>query len=146
MIGFGLHNRKSCLDVLEPQLASLAQVDGWKGLDLGGIGGTDHLSFFSAGRAGLRVPAGHGQYRLTHHTQSDTFDKAKEPSLIQGAQVMSVTVMRVANLPELLRGSEKTKQPQMDTDETQIKRKMIVLVDPCFIRVHIRGYSFLLSL
>ena len=34
------------------------------------------------------------EYRLTHHTQSDTFDKAKEPNLIQGAQVMAVTAMR----------------------------------------------------
>ena len=42
------------------------------------------------------------EYRLTHHTQTDTFDKAKEPNLIQGAQVMAVTAMRVANLPELL--------------------------------------------
>ena len=42
------------------------------------------------------------EYRLTHHTQSDTFDKAKEPNLIQGAQVMAVTAMRIANLPELL--------------------------------------------
>ena len=42
------------------------------------------------------------EYRLTHHTQSDTFDKAKEPNLIQGAQVMAVTAMRVANLPDLL--------------------------------------------
>jgi carboxypeptidase Q len=102
VIGFGLHNRKSCLDVLEPQLASLSQVDGWKGLDLGGIGGTDHLSFFSAGVPGFACRQDMDEYRLTHHTQSDTFDKAKEPSLIQGAQVMSVTVMRVANLPELL--------------------------------------------
>jgi hypothetical protein len=42
------------------------------------------------------------EYRLTHHTPSDTFDKAKEPNLVQGAQVMAVTAMRVANLPDLL--------------------------------------------
>jgi hypothetical protein len=39
---------------------------------------------------------------LTHHSQSDTFDKAKEPNLIQSAQVLAVTAERVANLPELL--------------------------------------------
>ena len=42
------------------------------------------------------------EYRLTHHSQSDTLDKAKEPDLVQGAQVMAVTAMRVANLPDLL--------------------------------------------
>jgi hypothetical protein len=42
------------------------------------------------------------EYKLTHHTQSDTFDKAKAPNLIQGAQVMAVTALRVANLPDLL--------------------------------------------
>jgi hypothetical protein len=29
-------------------------------------------------------------------------DKAKEPDLVQGAQVMAVMAMRVANLPSLL--------------------------------------------
>jgi hypothetical protein len=29
-------------------------------------------------------------------------DKAKEPDLIQGAQVLAVAAMRVANLPQLL--------------------------------------------
>ncbi len=40
--------------------------------------------------------------RLTHHTQSDTFDKAKEPNLVQGAGVIAVTATRIANLPDLL--------------------------------------------
>ena len=39
---------------------------------------------------------------FTHHSQSDTLDKAKEADLIQGAQVMAVTGLRVANLPSLL--------------------------------------------
>ena len=42
------------------------------------------------------------EYRLTHHTQTDTFDKAKEPNLVQGAQCMAVTAMRIANMPDLL--------------------------------------------
>jgi hypothetical protein len=42
------------------------------------------------------------EYRLTHHTQTDTFDHAKGPNLVQGAQVLAVTAVRAANLPELL--------------------------------------------
>ena len=42
------------------------------------------------------------EYRFTHHSQSDTLDKAKEPDLVQGAQVMAVTALRVANLDMML--------------------------------------------
>ncbi len=102
VFGFGLHGRTSVRDVLEPQLTSLLQVDGWKGLDMRGMGGTDHLSFHAVGVPGFACLQDIDEYRLTHHTQSDTFDKAKEPNLIQGAQVLSVAIMRIANLPELL--------------------------------------------
>jgi len=69
---------------------------------LKGSGGTDHLSFEDAGVPGFACNQDIDEYRLTHHTQSDTFDKAKGPNLIQGAQVLAVTAVRVANLPELL--------------------------------------------
>ncbi len=100
--GFGLHGRKQALAVLEPQLVSLTKFQGWKGLDLGGVGGTDHLSFLPVGVPGFACRQDIDEYRLTHHTQSDTFDKAKEPNLIQGAQVLAITATRIANLPELL--------------------------------------------
>jgi hypothetical protein len=100
--GLGLHGRTSVRDVLEPQLGTLSQITGWKGLDMRGTGGTDHLSFHAVGVPGFACLQDIDEYRLTHHTQSDTFDKAKEPNLIQGAQVLTVTLMRIANLPELL--------------------------------------------
>jgi hypothetical protein len=100
--GFGMQERRSCLDVLEPELATLAELDGWIGLSLRRMGGTDHLPFNSAGVPGFACMQENDEYRLTHHTQSDTFDKAKEPNLIQGAQVMAVSAMRIANLPELM--------------------------------------------
>jgi carboxypeptidase Q len=97
-----MQERKSCLEILEPELGTLAELDGWTGLSLRRMGGTDHLPFNSAGVPGFACQQENDEYRLTHHTQSDTFDKAKEPNLIQGAQVMAVTAMRIANLPELL--------------------------------------------
>jgi len=100
--GLGLHGRQSVLDLLAPQLSSLSGVEGWKGLDMRGTGGTDHLSFHAAGVPGFACLQDIDEYRLTHHTQSDTFDKAKEPNLVQGAQVLSVAVTRIANLPDLL--------------------------------------------
>ena len=41
-------------------------------------------------------------YRIAHHTSADTLDMAHEPDLIQGAQVMAVTALRLANREEML--------------------------------------------
>ena len=88
--------------VLEVELATLKELNGWKGLNMRNQGGTDHLSFRGTGVPGLACDQETDEYRYTHHTQSDTFDHAKPANLIQGAQVMAVTILRVANLPELL--------------------------------------------
>jgi len=101
--GFGVLGRENCKVILDRELAGLKRLDGWQGLTTGGLrGGTDHWSFHQAGVPGFACNQEVDEYRLTHHTQSDTFDKAKEPNLIQGAQVMAVTALRIANLPELL--------------------------------------------
>jgi hypothetical protein len=101
--GFGVLGRESCKAILDVELAGLKAVEGWQGLTAGGIrGGTDHWSYHTAGVPGFACNQEIDEYRLTHHTQSDTFDKAKEPNLVQGAQVMAVTALRIANLPELL--------------------------------------------
>jgi hypothetical protein len=102
VFGFGMQGRKAMIPFLEPHLDSLRSLEGWKGLDPGRINGTDHQSFEAAGVPGFACRQDTDEYRLTHHTQSDTFDKAKEPNLIEGAQVMAVTAVRIANLPELL--------------------------------------------
>jgi hypothetical protein len=102
VLGFGTHGQEKVKAVMEPELETLKSMDGWKGLDLGGIGGSDHQSFHGSGVPGFACRQDIDEYRLTHHTQSDTFDHAKEPNLVQGAQVMAVTAMRVANMPELL--------------------------------------------
>jgi hypothetical protein len=102
VLGFGTHGQEKVKAVMEPELETLRSMEGWKGLDLGGIGGSDHQSFHGSGVPGFACRQDIDEYRLTHHTQSDTFDHAKEPNLVQGAQVMAVTAMRVANMPELL--------------------------------------------
>jgi hypothetical protein len=70
--------------------------------------GTDHLSFLPYGVPGFnfdQLPRG---YNHTHHSQSDTFDKAIAGDLKQAAAVMAVTAYELANLPELLpRGSKR---------------------------------------
>jgi len=101
--GFGLLGREQVRKILEPELATLKEVDGWKGLIMGGItAGTDHWPFHQEGVPGFACTQDMYEYRLTHHTQSDTFDKANEPNLIQGTTVMAITALRIANLSELL--------------------------------------------
>lgn len=101
VLGFGLQGREAIKPILDRELVALKAL-GFTGVTLRGSGGTDHLSFEDVGVPGFACNQDIDEYRLTHHTQSDTFDKAKEPNLIQGAQVLAVSAVRIANLPELL--------------------------------------------
>ncbi|MFO0936766.1 MAG: M28 family peptidase [Gemmataceae bacterium] len=102
VLNFGVLGREEMRKVLAPELTTLKAVN-FEGLVSGGMGGgTDHASFNAVGVPGMACFQEADEYRYTHHTQSDTFDKAKHPNLIQGAQVMAVTAFRTANLPDLL--------------------------------------------
>ena len=112
--GIGVQGREVVKPILDAELASLKDL-GFKEVNLRRMGGTDHCSFEQAGVPGFAVQQDMGEYRFTHHSQSDTLDKAREADLIQGAQVMAVTALRVANLPELLpreRAGRGKKEPE----------------------------------
>src|SRR5205814_1013327 len=96
-----LHSREVVKTILEKELTSLKPL-GLTELSMRGMGGTDHMSFDKVGVPGFAVQQDMAEYRLTHHSQSDTLDKANEADLIQGAQAMGVTALRVANLPTML--------------------------------------------
>ena len=96
--------------VLEKELAILKDLK--VEVVVGTQGGTDHLSFASAGVPGFAFHQDPAEYYLTHHTQSDTLDKARWDDLIQGSQVMSITAMRVANLPEMLPRKQTQRGPR----------------------------------
>jgi hypothetical protein len=64
--------------------------------------GTDHLSFLPYGVPAFNFDQLRRGYNHTHHSQSDTYDKAIEGDLKQAAAVMAVTAFELANLPELL--------------------------------------------
>jgi Zn-dependent M28 family amino/carboxypeptidase len=99
--GIGLQGRESVKPILEPELVSLKEL-GCADINLRSMPGSDHQSFEAAGVPGFAAQQDWAEYRFTHHSQSDTLDKAKEPDLIQGAQVLAVAALRVANLPQLL--------------------------------------------
>jgi hypothetical protein len=115
--GIGLQGRDILKPIFESELVSLKEL-GLKEINLRSMGGTDHVPFDRAGVPGFAVQQDMSEYRLTHHSQSDTFDKAHEADLIQGAQVVAVTAMRIANRLALLPRDRK-EQPSRRTAEAQ---------------------------
>jgi hypothetical protein len=99
--GVGAGGRPGLAGILERELVSLKQL-GVTDFKRPSMGGSDHMSFSRAGAPGLMLVQDMSTYTYTHHTQADTLDAANEPNLIQGAQVLAVTAMRVANLNVLL--------------------------------------------
>jgi carboxypeptidase Q len=64
--------------------------------------GTDHLSFDEMGIPGFFCMQDPAEYRFTHHSQTDTFDKVWKDDLNQGAQVLATFAYNTAQLPTLL--------------------------------------------
>jgi carboxypeptidase Q len=64
--------------------------------------GTDNLSFDEVGVPGFWCLQAVAEYRLTHHSQSDTFDKVWKDDINQGAQVLAAWAFNTANLPGML--------------------------------------------
>ena len=90
---------------MEKELASLKEL-GVTTFSARAGGGSDHMSFERAGVPGFMMIQEVAEYRFTHHSQADTLDRAWEADLIQGAQVMAIAALRIANLEELLRKKE----------------------------------------
>lgn len=96
-----LQGREILRPIMERELVSLKEL-GVTEITARSLGGSDHMSFEAAGVPGFMFRQDPVEYRLTHHSQSDTLDKAREADLIQGAQVMAIMAVRIANLDELL--------------------------------------------
>ena len=64
--------------------------------------GTDHLAFAFYGVPAFNFDQDPRGYNHTHHSESDTYDKAVAGDLKQASAVMAVTAFELANLPELL--------------------------------------------
>jgi hypothetical protein len=101
IVGISLMGREAVKPLMEAELASLKEL-GVTDISTRSMGGSDHQSFERDGVPGFMFRQDPVEYRLTHHSQSDTLDKAREPDLIQGAQVMAVIATRLANRAELL--------------------------------------------
>jgi hypothetical protein len=98
----GLEHRDELRPTLESLTDPLKEL-GFVGISSTGIGpGTDHWSFHEKGVPGFAFLQEGAEYRLTHHSQSDTLDKVRPDDLVQGAEVMSLVALRLADLPDRL--------------------------------------------
>lgn len=79
-------------------------------------GGTDHLSFIPYGVPGFNFNQITRGYNHTHHSQSDTYDKAIDWDLRQASTVMAVSALELANLDGMIpRGGKRPVQPMTAT-------------------------------
>jgi hypothetical protein len=101
VIGLGTGGRPEVQRVLEPELALLKEL-GVTDFTSRSLGGSDHQSFAAVGVPGLLLRQEPAEYRFTHHSQADTLDRARPADLMQGAQVLAIVAMRVANLEQML--------------------------------------------
>src|SRR3984957_16526433 len=97
----GMHDNYQDRELMDQVLTSLPEL---KLLEpsMARSYGTDHLSFDDAGVPGFFCMQDPAEYRLTHHSQTDTFDKVWKDDLNQGAQVLATFAYNTAQLPGLL--------------------------------------------
>jgi carboxypeptidase Q len=101
VLTLGLHDNYQDRDLVDQVLSPLREL---KLLEpsMARSYGTDHLSFDEVGIPGFFCIQDPAEYRLTHHSQSDTFDKVWKDELNQGAQVLAAWAYNTAQLPGML--------------------------------------------
>lgn len=120
VLSIALQGRSALKPLFEKELTALKELK--VEINTQNQGGTDHLPFDSAGVPGFAFKQDPAEYYLTHHSQSDTLDKAREPDLVQGSQVMALTAMRIANLPELLTREKKLPEEKTESKKAEEKK------------------------
>jgi len=105
--GQALQGRKDLEGLWRAILAPLAGLHADSVVDRN-KGGTDHLSFLPYGVPAFNFNQLERGYNHTHHSQSDTYDKAIAPDLMQASAVMAVSAYELANLPGMIPRGEKT--------------------------------------
>jgi carboxypeptidase Q len=101
VLALGLHDNYQDRELVDQVLAPLNEL---KLLEprMARSFGTDHLSFDEVGVPGFFCIQERAEYNLTHHSQSDTFDKVWKDDLNQGAQVLAAWAYNTSNLPDML--------------------------------------------
>ena len=111
--GQALQGRNELQQLWQDLLAPVQSL-GATGVRQANKGGTDHLSFVPYGIPSFNFDQESRGYNHTHHSQTDTFDKAVGADLQQASAVLAVTAFELANLDRLLpRGPRSTPTPPL---------------------------------
>jgi Iap family predicted aminopeptidase len=98
---FTLEGRYDIREAMDKIVEPVREV-GLEELSMRRTSGSDHVPFRDAGVPaffGIQDPA---EYRKTHHSQSDTFDKLRKEDLVQGAKVVAAMAWNLAEYGEKL--------------------------------------------
>lgn len=101
--GLWLQNRAEARPLLQTQfdaLKAMGLLTDAPNLLPGRMNGTDHASFDDAGVPAFAFNQDSAEYSLTHHSQSDTFDKVREGDLKQGACVLAILAHQAADMAD----------------------------------------------
>lgn len=101
--GLWLQNRAESRPLLSTQfnaLKTMGLLTDEPNLLPGKMNGTDHASFDDAGVPAFAFNQDSAEYSLTHHSQSDTFDKVREGDLKQGACVLAILAHQAADMAD----------------------------------------------
>ena len=119
----GLQGRYDLREVMDHVVEPFKEAVNLEELSMRKMMGTDHLSFLPHGVPAFAVVQDPAEYRKTHHTESDTFDKVYPDEINQGAKVLAAWAYNVAMLPEILPRDPKPREPGMfDAPEFRQRR------------------------
>lgn len=109
----GLQGRYDLRETMDSIVEPFKEAVNLEELSLRNMMGTDHLSFLPYGVPAFAVVQDEAEYRKTHHTESDTFDKVYPDEVNQGAKVLAAWAYNVAMLSECLPRDTKPSTPSM---------------------------------
>jgi hypothetical protein len=112
----GLQGRYDLRQVMDKVVEPFKDSVDLEELSMRTMMGTDHLSFLPHGVPAFAVVQDPAEYRKTHHTESDTFDKVYSDEINQGAKVLAAWAYCVAMLPEILPRDPNPRQPSLFDD------------------------------
>jgi carboxypeptidase Q len=109
----GLQGRYDLRELMDHAVEPFKEAVNLEELSMRNLMGTDHLSFLPHGVPAFAVVQDPAEYRKTHHTESDTFDKVYPDEINQGAKTLAAWAYNVAMLPEILPRNPKKPEPGM---------------------------------
>jgi Zn-dependent M28 family amino/carboxypeptidase len=118
VLTLGLHDNYQDREIVDQVLAPLRELRLLEPVMRRSFG-TDHASFDDVGVPGFFVVQDGAEYNLTHHSQSDTFDKAWKDELIEGAQVLAAWAFNTAQLPAMLPRRPLPYRPSSDSAKAE---------------------------